>query len=161
MFGTNLIVWETELLWLKPAISHREIKNIHVKNVVHMWIWPITCKNTQLTLSPINQSSLRVQNISLHARGISWTWTSVLTLATLPTFYGCQITCWVPWPAVIWNWIVLQGFGGGEIAVRVCSHSQAGLIPLCLHFAISKLLRDADCFFFFFFSCVRALRFCG
>lgn len=32
-------------------------------------------------------------------------------LVAMPTFHGCQITSWVPWPAVIWNWIVLQGFG--------------------------------------------------
>lgn len=24
-------------------------------------------------------------------------------LAIPPTFHGCQITSWVPWPAVIWN----------------------------------------------------------
>lgn len=78
---------------------------------------------------------------------ISWRWQKRL-LAPLPSphppaFHGCQITSRVPCPAVIQNWIVLQGFGEWRLLYPdwVWNHGQACLILLCLHFNSSKCTR--------------------
>lgn len=78
---------------------------------------------------------------------ISWRWQKRL-LAPLPNphppaFHGCQITSRVPCPAVIQNWIVLQGFSEWRLLYPdwVWNHGQACLILLCLRFNISKCTR--------------------
>lgn len=78
---------------------------------------------------------------------ISWRWQKRL-FAPLPNphppaFHGCQIMSGVPCPAVIQNWIVLQGFGEWRLLYPdwVWNHGQACLTLLCLHFNISKCTR--------------------
>lgn len=73
---------------------------------------------------------------------IPWNWQNCLLASHSPhpqAFHGCQITSRVPCPAVIQNWIVLQGFVEWRLLCPdwVWSHGQACLILLCLHFSIS------------------------
>lgn len=80
-----------------------------------------------------------IMRMKLHPAIICWTWESYLSLAS-PTFQGCQITSFLPWPALIWNWIVLQGFGG----FRLLCESEAtaklldSVIALFCHFKTAE-----------------------